>query len=801
MGAQAEDQPAAAPAAAPMEPALPRGLQVADSLVLLCAAVCAAIAFASLLLSGGQPVPPGPSGQTNVPMAPVSALVFLLFSGALVLGRENATLPGVSPERTRVLAKWVPAATALVGLVLWWLPILGVPLTGWVSGGSGFTFFLVGSAFVLRRSRRRAARWAAVAIEMFFLALLFVILLWLLYVTTSAAPVPVFSGIAIVSVVAFLALLVGQLFLEVPSGFMRVVISDSPAGEVVRRLLPAGFVLPPLFGWLRLQGEFSGLYDTSVGTTLFASSLVGLFAVVAALSARAVRRQDVRRREAEAAVRQREEWFATAFKASPAAMTITDAKTHTFIDLNPAAEALLGVIKVQAEGKTSVDLGLVPPVERDARAARVAKEGRLLGTEMRLTPRTGTPRTVLASIDTMDFRGRDVFLTVMVDITDRKKAEEEVLRSRNALAEAQRIGHVGAWEWDVVNDKAVWSEELFHIFGVDAKDHALGYAQAVSYIHPDDREVFAADVKDAVDGKGPYQSEYRILRGGSEMRYLHSQGEVIRGSDGKAVRMIGFVQDVTERKAAEDAIFRSREDLTLKAAELSRSNSELEQFAYVASHDLQEPLRMVASYVQLLKKRYGGKLDADADEFIQFAVEGAQRMQGLIDDLLTYSRVGTRGKPFVPTDSAAALKTATDNLEVAISESRAVIRAGPLPTVTADATQLTQLFQNLLSNAIKYRRDKDPEIAVSARREAGAWLFAVADNGIGIDPAHFDRIFIIFQRLQARDETSGSGIGLALCKKIVERHGGRIWVESQPGKGSTFLFTIPDNKNIGGAKP
>ena len=201
---------------------------------------------------------------------------------------------------------------------------------------------------------------------------------------------------------------------------------------------------------------------------------------------------------------------------------------------------------------------------------------------------------------------------------------------------------------------------------------------------------------------------------------------------------------------------------------------------------------MVASYVQLLKKRYAGKLDSDADEFIRFAVEGASRMQGLIDDLLTYSRVGTRGKPFVPVATADALKRALENLQVAVEEGQATIKVGELPTVTADGSQLTQLFQNLVGNAIKYHGKDAPVVEISAERKGEAWEFAVKDNGIGIDPKHFDRIFIIFQRLQARDETSGTGSGLALCKKIVERHGGRIWVESQPGAGSTFRFTIPD---------
>lgn len=239
------------------------------------------------------------------------------------------------------------------------------------------------------------------------------------------------------------------------------------------------------------------------------------------------------------------------------------------------------------------------------------------------------------------------------------------------------------------------------------------------------------------------------------------------------------------------ALAREREALARQAAELARSNADLERFAYVASHDLQEPLRMVASYTTLLGRRYGGRLDADADEFIAYAVDGATRMQQLIDDLLAYSRVGTRGKDFVPTDCESVLDHALANLQFAIQESGAVVTREPLPTVTADAAQLTLVFQNLVGNAIKFRGAERPAIHVSAAQRDGAWVFAVSDNGIGIDPAYADRIFVVFQRLHGPADYSGTGIGLAISKRIVERHGGRIWVESEPGKGATFRFTIP----------
>jgi len=242
-------------------------------------------------------------------------------------------------------------------------------------------------------------------------------------------------------------------------------------------------------------------------------------------------------------------------------------------------------------------------------------------------------------------------------------------------------------------------------------------------------------------------------------------------------------------------LIQARQALEESVMELARSNSDLQQFAYVASHDLQEPLRMVASYTQLLAKRYKGKLDADADEFIAYAVDGANRMQRLIQDLLAYSRVDTQGQVFEPVSVEALAGYALDNVRAAVEESRAVVTHDPLPTVMADERQLLQLLQNLLSNALKFRGEQPPRVHVSAERRGGEWLFSVRDNGIGIDPQYAERIFAVFQRLHTIAEYPGTGIGLAICKKIVERHGGRIWVESQPGTGSTFYFTLPSRSD------
>ncbi|GAC1618963.1 MAG: hypothetical protein NVS9B13_07550 [Candidatus Acidiferrum sp.] len=270
-------------------------------------------------------------------------------------------------------------------------------------------------------------------------------------------------------------------------------------------------------------------------------------------------------------------------------------------------------------------------------------------------------------------------------------------------------------------------------------------------------------------------------KSGAEVPIEISFGEFI--ADGRRM-FAAVIRDITERK-------RTELELTRRTKELSRSNEELEQFAYVASHDLQEPLRMVASYLQLLARRYQGKFDAEADEFIGFAVDGAKRMQTMIQDLLSYSRVTSKAHSLELTDVKAACDVALRDLEKAIGECNAEVSVESLPMVPADAIQLTQLFQNLIGNALKYRNKRKPEIRVAATQSGEQWIFSVKDNGIGIEPQYSERIFQMFQRLHTRREYSGTGIGLAICRKIVERHGGKIWVESEPGNGSTFLFTIP----------
>lgn len=374
------------------------------------------------------------------------------------------------------------------------------------------------------------------------------------------------------------------------------------------------------------------------------------------------------------------------------------------------------------------------------------------------------------------------------DVTEQVLADEALKQTRDSLSAAQKIAHMGSWEWNIITNKEVWSDEQYRIFGYEPNEVAATYTLFQNALHPDDKAAVGIAVEQALAGIKPFAMEYRIIRKDGIVRYIEAKGEIERDREGKPLIMRGTVLDITERKETE-------EKLKHYYLALDAKNKEIEQFAFIASHDLQEPLRTINSFNELLANEYADKFDDNGRIYVKYISQSALRMRELITGLLDYSRLGSK-RVLRKTDCNALLKDVVSNLHTAISESGAVIEAGTLPVIAAYELELSLLFQNLISNAIKFRKKEVVlHLKITAEQTNNEWKFAFADNGIGIREKHFEKIFVIFQRLHSHESYEGTGIGLSHCKKIVELHGGKIWIESTVGIGSTFYFTMPAQLN------
>ncbi len=501
------------------------------------------------------------------------------------------------------------------------------------------------------------------------------------------------------------------------------------------------------------------------------------------------------RRQVEEALRESEEKYRTLVELSPDVILIHLEGRILYVN-SSGLEYLGSADPGDVIGKDILDI--VDPAYRDAVRQTITQdlEGMLTPPmEVKIRRLDGSTAVVDGRGTRARIGGKDAVQVFLRDIT-RRKQMEEALREREELFRRMfDQSPLGA---------AIVAPDFRFIRPNAAFTAITGYSETelrsmtfADFSHPtglqEDREQLQrlerGEIEEYTRDKQYVRKDGRIVWGRVWVRAL-------RDREGRLLYYLPILEDITEQKKAEQALKRYAAELKEYAWNLKRSNEDLERFAYVSSHDLQEPLRAIVSYTQLLERRYKGQLGSDADEYIHYIVDGGKRMQALIHDLLEYSRVVNRGRPFETADTEAVLAAVVQDLRSGIEESGAVVTYDPLPAVLADPTQLKQVFLNLIANAIKFRReDEPPRIHVAAERTGEMVRFSVRDNGIGIEPQYRDRIFVIFQRLHGREQYEGTGIGLPLCKRIVERHGGTIGVESEPGTGSTFYFTLPAAKH------
>ncbi|MHB1354476.1 MAG: ATP-binding protein [Anaerolineae bacterium] len=520
--------------------------------------------------------------------------------------------------------------------------------------------------------------------------------------------------------------------------------------------------------------------------------LIGVAAVFVSL-----RRTDAVHHAQQTSLRESEERFRGLFEGSRDALMTLEPPSWIFTAGNPAAVQVFNAKSIQEF--VSLKFSDLSPERQPDNRGSAEKSREMIEQAMREGSNyfewmhkriDGEEFAATVLLTRTHLAGKQFLQATVRDVTATKRAEEALDRQNSILNSLLNNLPVGVYMVEAPSGKP--------IFANSAALRLLGHGIVTTALNEDSESVYktlkSPDISPyppdetplikAMYGASSHIDDLVVVRPDGSQTMLEVYGSPVMNNKGEVWASLASFTDISERKQAAEA-------LRAIAVDLARSNKDLEQFAYVASHDLQEPLRMVASYTQLLAELYAGKLDDRADKYIRYAVDGAVRMQSLINDLLAYSRVGTRSKPFVETDCSNLLREVIQNLDKAIEESGAEVIVGELPTVIADRAQLGQVFQNLIANAVKFRGDALPRVEITAQQNGANWEFCVSDNGIGIDARFHERVFVIFQRLNEREKYKGSGLGLAICKKIVERHGGRIWIESELGKGSRFWFSIP----------
>ncbi len=727
-----------------------------------------------------------------------TALCFLLSAGALALfalrfGRGVAHALAVLSLLIAVATLWEYWGGVQIGIDEWVVVDPDTPMEsfpGRMSTATAFCFFMLNISLLFLGGRKEGAAFVrlgqAFAMGTFIGGMIGV--LGYLMEVSALYNFFWFSSMAVHTSLLFVVLSSGTLLMRPQQGMMETLTSQKMGGQFARRLVPVVLLLPMLLGWLLVHGAMAGYYEPVMIADLFTVITMLVFGAFIWLQAAKLNRTHEELIEQNKLLReaQRSDALLAAIIESSDAAVVSENMNGTIMTWNRAAEKMYGYTEKEMIGKTMARLIPHDDLADESEIIQSIRQGARTGHfEAKRQCKNGNVLDVSVMVSSIvDDAGKLIGVSrITRNVTEHKRVEgylqdslREIQDLKTALDEHAIVAITNPrGEITYVNDKfcAISKYAREELIGQDhrilnsgyhTKDFMRGLWKTISQGH-----VWHGKIRNRAKDGSIYWVETTIVP--------------FMGANGKPRQFVAVRSDITES-------MRVSETLVRQAARLARSNKDLEQFAYIASHDLQEPLRAVAGCVQLLKKRYEGKLDEKADQFIAHTVDGAERMQRLIQDLLAFSRVSTRGEAMQEINLVKPLKIAMKNLSVLIEECGATIIHDSLPDVRCDAGQLAMLFQNLIGNGLKFRGERPPEINIGVEKKDNKWVISVRDNGIGIDADYFERIFVIFQRLHTRDEYAGTGIGLALCKRIAERHGGSIWVESTPGEGSTFYFTI-----------
>ncbi len=573
------------------------------------------------------------------------------------------------------------------------------------------------------------------------------------------------------------------------------------------------------------RGVLAALHDKPIEDEENAKTLLKFFAVRAGV--------ELERKRTVDALRESEEKYRRIIETANIGVWAIDGNLRTTY-VNKVMAGMLGYGVEEMTGRPVFDF----MDEEQRKVAEVNMEKRRKGVaeqlDFRFRRKDGTfVWTLLSSAPVFDKEGRFAGVLAMVrDISKRKLADEALMRSEASLANAQRIARIGNWEWDIVNNELHWSDEIYRIFGVAPREFGATHDAFLGYVHPDDREFVRRSVDDALHGRKPYSIDHRIVQPDHTVKFVHEQGETVFDEAGKPLKMYGTAQDVTElklaekellkyrdrleeivedrtaelrnvnlrleqeinvRKKAEEEIKKLNRELEEKVLQLENINRELEAFDYSLAHDLGAPLRVIDGFSRLLLKHYSGRVDSEGRHFIETIRENTLKMDRFILDLLNLARLGRREIRFSEIDMRELAKSVFEELRQTAKERTIDFRVTELPPAKGERTLLKQVFANLLSNAIKFTGPREiAVIEVGGRAEENEKIYYVKDNGVGFDMAHRDRLFKVFKRLHTEREFEGTGAGLAIVKRIIERHGGKVWAEGRVDEGATFYFAIPE---------